>query len=188
MWANTPTLTVKKSWHASFTTNPSKSVCSQIYHMDYSHCLFVNVLDTMIGSTYRQLNQLVILAAGVSPDEVDVHIAGDLVASAALFWPPGLVHKHLGGVAEFVQLVVVEPGSSSTTWRNTGNTAGEPPSEEGCFTLLPRIFIQSHRLKQLIHSLINIKLKPATWHSNASRWHFCHLHSHFDVVLFQVPS
>lgn len=53
--------------------------------MDYSHCLFVNVLDTMIGSTYRQLNQLVILAAGVSPDEVDVHIAGDLVASAALF-------------------------------------------------------------------------------------------------------
>ena len=154
MWANTPTLTVKKSRRADFTTNLSKSVCSQIYHMACSHYLFVDVLNTMIGSTYRQLNELVILAAGVSPDEVDVHIAGDLVASAALFRPPGLVHQHLSGVAEFVQLVVVQPGSSSTTWRNTGNTAGEPNEWRRVLYITAKIFIQSQ--SYIVSSIVDV--------------------------------
>lgn len=54
-----------------------------------------------------------------------MHVAWDLVSSTALFRPPGPVHQHLSGVAEFIQLVVVQPRPSSTTWGNTGNTAGE---------------------------------------------------------------
>lgn len=61
---------------------------------------------------YRQLNQLVILAAGIPPDQVCVHVTGDLVACRVLLGTPGAVQQHLCVVAEFVQLVVVQSGSS----------------------------------------------------------------------------
>lgn len=61
---------------------------------------------------YRQLNQLVIFAAGIPPDQAGVHVAGDLVAGGVVLGTPGAVQQHLCDVAEFVQLVVVESGSS----------------------------------------------------------------------------
>lgn len=61
---------------------------------------------------YRQLNQLVVFAAGIPPDQVGVHLAGDLVAGGVLLGTPGAVQQHLADVAEFVQLLVVQSGSS----------------------------------------------------------------------------
>lgn len=60
---------------------------------------------------YRQLNQLVIFVAGIPPDQVGVHVAGDLVAGGVLLGTPGAVQQHLCDVAEFVQLVAVQSGS-----------------------------------------------------------------------------
>lgn len=69
-------------------------------------------MSTLCAVMYRQLNQLVIFAAGVPPNQVDVHVAGDPVAGGVLLRTPGAVQQHLHRVAVFVQLVVVEPGSS----------------------------------------------------------------------------
>lgn len=80
--------------------------------------------------TYRHLDQLVVFAAGVSPDEVDTHIAGDPVASSALSWPLSPVHQHLGRVAEFVQLVVVQPGASSNICGNMRRTKRKKKADE----------------------------------------------------------
>lgn len=69
-------------------------------------------MSSLSVRTHRQLNQLVVFAAGIPPDQVSVHVAGDPVAGGILLGAPGAVQQHLCGVAEFVQLVVVQSGSS----------------------------------------------------------------------------
>lgn len=69
-----------------------------------------DIVPSLSARTYRQLDQLVVLAAGIPPDQAGVHVAGDLVAGGVLLGTPGAVQQHLCDVAEFVQLVVVESG------------------------------------------------------------------------------
>lgn len=70
------------------------------------------MISSRRGAMYRQLKQLVVFAAGIPPNQADVDVAGDPVAGGVLPGTPGTVQPHLCHVAEFVQLVVVQTGSS----------------------------------------------------------------------------
>lgn len=66
-----------------------RSICSQkCYALSNLKIHFIKTLWAtrrhVSGPTYRQANQLVILAAGISPHQVDVNITCDPVASTAL--------------------------------------------------------------------------------------------------------
>lgn len=103
-------------------------------------------LKPVSAPTYRHLDQLVVFAAGVSPDEVDAHITGDPVAGTALSWPLGPVHQHLGRVAEFVQLVVVQPGAGSNICGNMWGGQIEKKKKKKVQTLYTALKTNGHIL------------------------------------------